>query len=429
MSLFSKKKAPRRQFRKKVVHSLDDEEDTSTSQPQEQSNGSVVAPNDSKPTASVNPTSAVPRTVLSFEDDLGADLSEFKVKKTSHSKRVAKMLERERKKEERQRRLEIVTTRDDSSDSNEDSSQLSSLSHRMSAGYIPDSTLIHAARQKREMARKMGGQNPDILSLGNDSRSTKDGATGKSRLIREDEDDKSDDSETEIGGKGGVFGELKKVSRQMEVLTAMEEAGSGSDEDRFIEEQISKAVKGRVVADTPTNVKQPALSAINQSFTLGSGYEMTPPIQDTPPVQQSSHYSIPEKLVPITMETLKSRLSHQLIDLEGLHSAHSQRIEEMESDLVTAEREVYGLEDHINMASIEYQFYQETKGYVRDLLSCLSEKVSLLHIFIGLQCTMWVAVCMRLIVSGLCEWMLYDIVIRYQRSTHWSSLFTPSSVN
>ena len=379
MSLFSKKKAPRRQFRKKVVHSLDDEEEPNTVDPQEQSNGSVEVPDSSKQAASVNPPGG-PRTVLSFEDDLGADVSEFKVKKTSHSKRVAKMLEREKKKEERQRRLEVTTIRDGSSGSDEDSTQLSSLPHRMSAGYIPDSTMIHAARQKREMARKMG-PNPDFLSLSNDSKSTKDSAKGKSRLVREDDDDKSDDSETEIGGRGGVFGERKKVSRQMEVLTAMEEAGSGSDEDRFIEEQISKAVKGRVVSDMPTNVQQPVLSAINQSFAYGSAYsgasEFAPPTMDTPPIQQSAHYSIPEKLVPITMETLKSRLSRQLTDLQELHSSHDRRVKEMESDLVTAEREVDELEDHINMASIEYQFYQETKGYVRDLLSCLSEKVSL----------------------------------------------------
>ena len=41
--------------------------------------------------------------MLSFEDDLGSEGPEFRVRKSNHSRRVAKMLEREKRKEDRSR--------------------------------------------------------------------------------------------------------------------------------------------------------------------------------------------------------------------------------------------------------------------------------------------------------------------------------------
>ncbi len=248
----------------------------------------------------------------------------------------------------------------DSSDSEQESA-LSSISHRISVGVIPDNALIHAARKQRELARKTGGQpaaaGNDFMSLDSNEKET-GRAKGKSRLVREDEYDKSDESDGEERGK---FGKRAEVSRQMQVLTAMEEAGSGSDEDRFVEEQINKAVKGCVVSD----VTRP-----RQSYSLGQTETESYVTTSQPPVA-----SIPDILVPITVETLKSRLSQQLSELRSLHRKHEIRLEEMESDIVTADQEVGGLEDHISRGSIEYQFYQETRGYMKDLLSCLTEKV------------------------------------------------------
>ena len=356
MSLFSKKKAPRRQFRKKVVHSLEDEEDsTSAEQPSTSSEPTT------QPQAPVAPPTNVPKSLLSFDDEELGDVTEFKVKKANHAKRAAKKLEQQRRKEELQR--QVMEMEESSSDSEQESA-LSSITHRISVGVIPDSTLIHAARKQRELARKLGPQSTgtDFISLESNTKKDTGRAKGKSRLVREDEYDKSDESE----GEGrGTFGERREVSRQMQVLTAMEEAGSGSDEERFVEEQISKAVKGCVVSEShptqPYSMKQNGLETVSAVAT---------------PVSKPT-VNIPETLVPITVETLKSRLSQQLSELRGLHSNHTQRLEEMEGDLATADREVGGLEDHINAMSLEYQFYQETRGYLRDLLSCLSEKVGL----------------------------------------------------
>ncbi len=348
MSLF-KKKVPRRQIRKKVVHDLDDTDN-------DESNSNQPTTND-KPSVKISTTtpSTVPKSLLSFNDEELGDGTEFKVKKLSHSKRTSKKLEKQKRKQETQKQL--MEEADDSSDSEQESA-LSSISHRISAGVIPDSSLIHAARKQRELARKMGTQSSaiggDVISLESKERSGR--AKGKSRLVREDEYDKSDESEGEERGK---FGHRTEVSRQMQVLTAMEEAGSGSDEERFVEEQINKAVKGCVVTDTLPN--QTSLRQIE--------------IENAPVISKPV-VNIPEVLVPITLETLKSSLSQQLSELRSLHRKNETRLEELEGDLVTADQEVGGLEQHIGGMSLEYQFYQEKRGYLRDLLSCLAEKVS-----------------------------------------------------
>lgn len=364
MSLFSKKKAPRRKFRKKVVHSLEEDEEQATSDQPSAVNDSTTPATATAPSATPAPPSNVPKSLLSFDDEDLGDGTEFKVKKSNHTQRVIKKLEQQRRREELQRQMD-KTAIDESSDSEQENT-LSSISQRISAGLIPDSSLIHAARKQREMARKMGTGatgGSDFISL--DSNSTKKDsgrAKGKSRLVREDEYDKSDESEEE--GRG-TFGERREVSKQMQVLTAMEEAGSGSDEERFVEEQINKAVKGCVVSDDRT----PHTYSITKNET--ESITSLPPTLPTQP-----QVTIPETLVPITVETLKSRLSQQLQELQSLHDIHTRRLEEMEEGLVTADREVGGLEEHINTMSLEYQFYQETRGYIRDLLSCLSEKVS-----------------------------------------------------
>ncbi len=356
MSLFSKKKASKRQFRKKVVHSLEDDEESAPP------DNPTTCEETSVRVATATP-STVPKSLLSFDNEDLGDGTEFKVKRSNHAKRTAKKLEQQKRKEELQKVIEKAEP-NDSSDSEQESA-LSSISHRISVGVIPDNALIHAARKQRELARKTGNQpaaaGSDFMSLDSNGKETGQ-AKGKSRLVREDEYDKSDESDGEERGK---FGKRPEVSRQMQVLTAMEEAGSGSDEDRFVEEQINKAVKGCVVSDT-----RPRQSySLAQIETETESYVAT----SQPPVA-----SIPDILVPITVETLKSRLSQQLSELRSLHRKHEIRLEQMDSDIVTADREVGGLEDHISVGSLEYQFYQETRGYMKDLLSCLTEKVSVL---------------------------------------------------
>ena len=370
-------------------------------------------------------------------------MEEFKVKKSSHSKRVAKQKDKTRKGEDkptssgapqtrkerlRQLRQEVIQ---DLSDENEEAEPQFSLTHRLKEGYIPDANMIYAARKRREIARQLGtsgdSSSQNVMLL-NSARSKKTGsstvAKGKSRLIREDDNDKSDEGSGDGGDEGPamMFGQKTEVSRQMQVLSAMENAESGSDEEMFIEQQINKGVKSSIpVSDPGTSAgtsQQPmaSLPSIDQSFLFGSsaypgpsdpGSEYAPypapsyqptyhhhhQLPQPPPAQQAplsasyaapsgggvsqrmSRLKIPDKLVPVTVESLKSRLQNRLGELKETHRSHTQRLERLQSDMETAEKEVVHLEEHSSSISVDYQFYQQMRGYVRDLLSCLTEKV------------------------------------------------------
>lgn len=174
--------------------------------------------------------------------------------------------------------------------------------------------------------------------------------------------------------------------------------GSDSDEEtrRWEEEQIEKGVKasapdqGAPSAAVPTH-----LSSIDQSFLIGTttGYVdgtlfMTPSY--APAIQAYAGYQdqatdvasiptnsfrIPDKLVPITLESLKSRLSNQLHDLQDSASGHRKRLEQIGTDLERSREEVNRVEGRRGDLGLDYQFYQEMRGYLRDLLGCLGEKV------------------------------------------------------
>ena len=380
----------------------------------------------------------------------------FQVKKSSQSRRMAKQKEKTRKEDdkptedaaqtrkERVRQLRQQLTQE-SSDEEETEPQFS-LTHRLKEGYIPDANMIYAARKKREIARQLGtsgeSTNQNVMLL-NSARSKKSGdssvAKGKSRLIREDDNDKSDEGSGEGGDEGPamMFGQKTEVSRQMQVLSAMENAESGSDEERFIEQQINKGVKSSVPVSDPSSSasaasQQPMTSipSIDQSFLFGSPtypgpvdpgsqYTSYPPHGFQPSYHQQqmasaaqpqmsfptsgdsfggptaggvsqrmSRLKIPDKLVPITVESLKSRLQNRLDELKETHRSHAQRLERLQGDMATAEKEVVELEEHGSSISVDYQFYQQMRGYLRDLLSCLTEKVCLyMYMYEYKQCT------------------------------------------
>ena len=185
----------------------------------------------------------------------------------------------------------------------------------------------------------------------------------------------------------------------------------GSDEDeetkRWEEEQILKGVKASAPDQlTTVNPGSSHLSMLDQSFLMGTaGYGnvgtsyMTPSYvqavqayagitpqgvaSETPPTGGSSgtagttknSFRIPEKLVPITLESLKSRLSNRLRDLQDGVSGHRERLGQIRADLERSREEVGVAESKRGDLGARYQYYQEIRGYLRDLLSCLGEKV------------------------------------------------------
>ena len=78
------------------------------------------------------------------------------------------------------------------------------------------------------------------------------------------------------------------------------------------------------------------------------------------------------------METLISKLRRQLRDLEEDEQSKSMRLRQVEEDLDAAHDTILieRIEREQPLHEREYHFFQQMRGYLRDLLSCLNEKVS-----------------------------------------------------
>jgi GC-rich sequence DNA-binding factor len=125
------------------------------------------------------------------------------------------------------------------------------------SGVIPDSTMIHAARKRRQMAREMGTPG-DYISLNAAENGT---SNLKSRLVRDDENDASDDSGTEDPhivsmDRNKTRAESERQKNRDRFLEL--EQGSDNDEDdeefrRFEHEQIRKGVSSKISAMSSIN--------------------------------------------------------------------------------------------------------------------------------------------------------------------------------
>lgn len=230
-----------------------------------------------------------------------------------------------------------------------------SLLSQVGKGVIPNAAMIHAARKRRELARNLGGSTcGSYISLNQTS--------DKSQECDEGGNDIDDDNSDEEATKVRQFGIRQDATKQMQVLSAMDNAESGSDEDRFEEQQI---YKGAYLFPT-TNTSE------SQSIII----EYEEPIQ-APPAQVRASAKLESEIIltPISFESVQSQLKSQLSHLQAQRSSNNDTITKLKEDLVAAQNAIGEAESQSLSLSMRYQFYQEMRGYVKDLLLCLTEKV------------------------------------------------------
>lgn len=268
MSLFRK---PKRNIQRRVFTENDDEDETPV----------VFAPPlVSEPKRKDKSKHKQKQPLLSFETEEEGEV--FQVKKSSHSKKVLKMFEKERVKKKEAKtekeetkiskeKTEIVTDdlvlvvnhnkaatpvilsgrdalcagKDDLSSEEE---QESSLGHKFSkpdnfkqvleSGAIPDAAMIHAARKRRQRAREMG----DYIAV--DEEEPED----KGRLMREDDNEGSDDERIDMD----VNLALRDQERRREQFLAAQE--SDQEVDEWEHQQIRKGVTGKCYFSTRINM-------------------------------------------------------------------------------------------------------------------------------------------------------------------------------
>ncbi|KAM7180230.1 PAX3- and PAX7-binding protein 1 [Macrochelys suwanniensis] len=372
-----------------------------------------------------NKEAPAPRaSLLSFQDEVEEAEEVFKVKKSSYSKKIVKLLKKEYKEdlEKSQVKPEVDSPADAEQaiektgqvkDANQEdgaanseqgeeemevesekeeekpktggafSSALSSL-NVLRPGEIPDAAFIHAARKKRQMARELG----DFTPIDNEP--------GKGRLVREDENDASDDEDDDE--KRRIVFSVKEKSQRQKIA---EEIGiEGSDDEalvtgeqdeelsRWEQEQIRKGINiPQVQASQPTELNNLYYHNSYQTMSYGSSYGIPytyAAYGSSETKSQKTDNTLPFKtpsneMTPVTIDLVKKQLKDRLDSMKELNKANQQQHEKHQQSREDSTKAIERLEGSSGGTGERYKFLQEMRGYVQDLLECFSEKVPLIN--------------------------------------------------
>ncbi|CAF2222603.1 unnamed protein product [Rotaria magnacalcarata] len=246
------------------------------------------------------------------------------------------------------------------------------------SGVIPDSTMIHAARKRRQMAREMGVPG-DFISLNTAAEAEN---SRKSRLIRDDENDGSDDSATEDPhivsmDRNKTRAENERQKNRDRFLEL--EQGSDNDEDeeefrRFEHEQIRKGVSSKITGMSAmkklaSSSSKPQLSHLQTENTSSS-------LVEPQPMEVEITRELPPLDLPtITFDHIRDRLRDSLDSIKESNEKHKVDYEKIthayEASQISLEQNTI---DYPKMEKA-YQFYQQCRAYVYSLIECYNEKM------------------------------------------------------
>lgn len=356
-------------------------------------------------------------SLLSFgeeEDEEGAET--FQVKKSSMSRRLAKANAKMKKRREQQAKdepqieeekatSEEKTSKqetdsrpqfdeDDDDDvvlngmdaeaavmAEEDQHEISDGFRRIASGLIPDASMIHAARKKRQMARELG---TNYISLDDTQRFRGD----KSRLVRDDDNDRSG-SESDEGRMSFTVKHSTKRERVQEAMKPAVHVESGSDQDeeleRWEQEQIKKGIsvpQTQTAEESPYqqyNYPQSELMEVPYGVSSEQAWYGTSYISEaaeSKPYIAPDSSNLPTTFPSVSLQDLKKKISDRLEPLEEVHRAHEREYENINERMKNSALSSVELKESTGGVSEQYDFFQEMRSYVKDLVECLNEKVS-----------------------------------------------------
>uniref|UniRef100_A0A1B6HWV2 GCF C-terminal domain-containing protein n=1 Tax=Homalodisca liturata TaxID=320908 RepID=A0A1B6HWV2_9HEMI len=338
-------------------------------------------------------------SVLSFEEEWNdADDGEvFQVKKSSHSKKIKKILEKEKdrkkKKEDKydQNGMEVdlsentkkITFSDeltikirhnlplnpilngreaemaekDGSSSEDEKGTGHKFSHPdhvkqvLKSGKIPDAAMIHAARKRRQQAREMG----DFIPV--EDKDSKYDSKG-SRLVREDENDMCDD---DIRINMQVNTAATELERRREAFNAaIEQQGSEEsdkgEEEEWEKQQIRKGVTGAqlAAAQQETMYYGYTMPQVPSDMSVGATVSMEQTLPATP-VIPDMHTASPQSVA--------NRLKERLQELKEVHRRHTLDRDEKVKELEDLRAECTKIKKEAPTLADRFRFYQDLRGW------------------------------------------------------------------
>lgn len=342
-------------------------------------------------------------SLLSFDDADEDDTTEVKLKKSSRSRRIAKEIKKRSQLEKEalnnptsvnskktwqqetestfhefkpksNKEVKVNASVVFSSKKSESPSAIPSSD----SGVIPTPSMIHAARKQREMLRKFGSE---YISA-EDTQKVKE--TSKSRLIREDDDDEdsSDNGVVEMKGiikKNSNISKLYVPNQSDDEKSNEDEEDNADEEVRQWEEEIIK--KGlNVPANQSVSSSNSRLDSQNVPVDTYCSYTNNYYSQSQVQINQFSHRHAQAKS-SINFGVVKKRLEEHLNDIKQRNNRHKNEMDQLVFETGECENMSKQLHD-VKKISTEYQFYQEMRDYIRDLVGCLRENI---RVFNGLE--------------------------------------------
>eukprot|EP00045_Choanoeca_perplexa_P004599 m.39302 g.39302 ORF g.39302 m.39302 type:complete len:759 (-) comp12660_c0_seq1:81-2357(-) len=197
---------------------------------------------------------------------------------------------------------------------------------------MPSNEAIHLARQQRKQAR----EREEFIPL-KDTPS----ARSSNRLVREDPDDVMD-LDQEPMSFGDAARRRGHADRREQVQTALETADDQAD---LWSAQESRGLRTVVVTNGTTHLAT----------------------SDQKPMES-------QERVEVDAARLK-QLRATSASMQEVHRSHKQHMDRLTADIDSLNVSIPERQAELETVSARYNFFQETKLYLRDLLSCLDTKV------------------------------------------------------
>ncbi|XP_050303170.1 PAX3- and PAX7-binding protein 1 [Anthonomus grandis grandis] len=321
--------------------------------------------------------------LLSFEVEEEGEV--FQVRKSSHQKRVMRMFEKEKRKKDKDKEKscpkedqnkvtldedtilvvrqnhkkpptpppppilsgrdalcagkgDLSSEEDNNEEQNHRFSRPENVKKVLESGAIPDASMIHFARKKRQKAREMG----DYISVEDEEPED----TG--RLVRDDDNEESDEERIEMDPNMVVKRDMEK--RREQFLLAQE---SDKELDEWEDQQIRKGVTGPISLPPPTlNTVEP-----HQNSKLSAPLSLPPDLPRTP-------------------QAIADQLREHYREICASKESHITNLQQIELDLDRARTEAETLKKVAPEVATRFRFYQELRGYITDLVEFMDDKIN-----------------------------------------------------
>uniref|UniRef100_A0AAF5Q259 GCF C-terminal domain-containing protein n=1 Tax=Wuchereria bancrofti TaxID=6293 RepID=A0AAF5Q259_WUCBA len=363
--------------------------------------------------------------LLSFDNFEGDDITDFKIKRKDPNKRLDKLTKRAKLRQKadnevveqetsvvvKQIKQEVKTNEPSVKNINtsqskqwkakdepveeetgvEQDSVIRSKFPSAFRGEIPDAKTVYEARKKREKMRLVSSNGQIPLD---DVQRLKDKSVARSRLIREDENDLSDEDP-----EGGRFYSLKSLAaddderRRNEHMDFLAHEGGDSDDGheqsdeevtRWEREQMKKGVSSHKVEmlERERAKMEAVMKAIRSSMELPPENREQLPMEMDIDFSESDMLSLSQtgrvsgKTVAVSLKEILSKLQQRKNDGKESVNAREAEFERTVAQIQENKEMISKLEMEEPRIRERFQVYQDIRAYARDLLECLSEKIS-----------------------------------------------------